>query len=181
MKQLLISHSNSLITAVLIKKIRYEIFYVTHIIMYMLILIMVGLHRPRFADKTVIIIIFSATIWSSDRILRGCRILWYSYGNRATVTPLGNGGTRIVLRKSPARAVSRQYFSPVERGTSSSVDFSRNWDTSSFSSILLFSNFKLLIQKFSTGSWRPLFPLGPSYQSLRKPPLHNRIRNTIFP
>jgi predicted ferric reductase len=94
-----------LATAILLRKMRYELFYVTHIMIYILILINAGFHRPDFALKTVIITIFTASMWSSDRILRLCRILWYSYGNGATITPLPNGGTRIVLRRSPSRAV----------------------------------------------------------------------------
>jgi hypothetical protein len=73
--------------------------------MYILTLINVGFHRPEFALKTVIITIFAASMWSSDRALRRCRLSWYSYDNQATITPLRNGGTRIVLRRSPSRAV----------------------------------------------------------------------------
>ena len=72
-----------LITAIIIWKMRYEVFYITHITMYMLILINVGFHRPEFALKTIVITISAASMWSSDRILRLCRILWYSYDNRA--------------------------------------------------------------------------------------------------
>lgn len=94
-----------LVTATIVRKMRYEVFYVTHITTYVLILINVGFHRPDFALKTVIVTIFAASIWSADRILRLCRILWYSYHNTASITPLSNGGTRIVLRRSPSRAV----------------------------------------------------------------------------
>lgn len=94
-----------LVTATIVRKMRYEVFYVTHITMYMLILINVGFHRPDFALKTVIITIFAASMWSADRSLRLCRILWYSYRNTASITPLPNGGTRIVLRRAPSRAV----------------------------------------------------------------------------
>lgn len=93
-----------LITAIIIWKMRYEVFYITHITMYMLILINVGFHRPEFALKTIVITISAASMWSSDRILRLCRILWYSYDNRATITALPHGGTRIVLHRSPYRA-----------------------------------------------------------------------------
>ena len=93
-----------LVTAVMLRRMRYEAFYVTHITMYMLILINVGFHRPEFALKTVIITVFAASMWCSDRVLRLCRMLWYSYGNGATITPLPNGGTRIILRRSPSRS-----------------------------------------------------------------------------
>ena len=94
-----------LVTALLVKKLRYEVFYVTHIAMYSLLLINVAFHRPDFTLKAIIITLFAASMWSSDRILRGFRILWYTYDNRATITPLPHGGTRIVLRRSPSRAV----------------------------------------------------------------------------
>ncbi|RDL36158.1 Ferredoxin reductase-like, C-terminal NADP-linked [Venustampulla echinocandica] len=94
-----------LFVALVMKRLRYEVFYVTHVTMYMLILINVALHRPDFAKKTVIIPIVAAGMWICDRILRATRILWNSRDNRATITPLPRGGTRIVLRRSPSRAV----------------------------------------------------------------------------
>lgn len=88
-----------------LKKVRYELFYVTHIIMYTLFIISVGLHQRHFDHKIIIITLFAATMWGLDRSLRGFRILWYSRGNQATITPLPNGGTRIVLSRSPSRAL----------------------------------------------------------------------------
>lgn len=41
--------------------------------------------------------------------LRLWRISWYSYDNRATVIPLPHGGTRIILRRAPTRAVPRTH------------------------------------------------------------------------
>ncbi len=95
----------AMVFALLIRRIRYEVFYVSHIAMYIILIINVALHQPVIAEKATIITIFAACIWSSDRILRGCRVLWYSYGNKATITPLAHGGTRIVLRRAPSRAV----------------------------------------------------------------------------
>jgi predicted ferric reductase len=94
-----------LVTATFLRRMRYEAFCVTHITMYMLILINVGFHRHEFALKTVIVAVFASSMWCLDRILRFCRILWYSYENRATITPLPNGGTRITLPRSPCRAI----------------------------------------------------------------------------
>jgi hypothetical protein len=67
-----------LVTALLVRKLQYEVFYVAHITMYMLILINVAMHRPDFTLRTIIITLTAASMWCSDRILRGCRILWYS-------------------------------------------------------------------------------------------------------
>jgi predicted ferric reductase len=93
-------------TALLLRKIRYEIFYIVHILMFMLILITVGLHRPQFTTKTVIIVVFAASIWVADRALRFSKLYLFFFGNIATITALPCGGTRIVLRRSPSRAVS---------------------------------------------------------------------------
>lgn len=93
-----------LTTALILRRFRYEAFYIVHITMFMLILIAVGLHRPDFDTKSIYVIIFTACIWFSDRLLRGFRIVYYSFGNRATISPLPHGGVRIVLRHTPWRA-----------------------------------------------------------------------------
>lgn len=93
-------------TVLLLRKLRYEIFYIVHILMFMLILVTVGLHRPQLATKTLIIVIFAASIWIADRALRFSKLSLFSFGNSATITPLPHGGTRIVLRRSPSRAVA---------------------------------------------------------------------------
>ncbi|TAQ86359.1 hypothetical protein B7494_g5317 [Chlorociboria aeruginascens] len=95
----------NLLMAILVRRIRYEVFYVAHITLYMLILITVGLHRPDFSLRAVIVTVFAGAIWFSDRMLRGFKIIWYSFNNTATITPLSNGGTRIILRRSPSRAI----------------------------------------------------------------------------
>ncbi|TVY39265.1 Ferric/cupric reductase transmembrane component, partial [Lachnellula subtilissima] len=94
-----------LVTAIAVRKLRYELFYIIHITMYMLIIVMIALHRPEFATKTIIITIVAGSMWGLDRILRGSRILYNSINNHATLHPLPNGGTRIVLRRSPSRTV----------------------------------------------------------------------------
>lgn len=94
-----------LVTALAVRKMRYELFYVIHITMYMLIIIMVAMHRPEFATKSIIIIIVAGSMWASDRIFRGSRVLYNSINNSATIYPLPNGGTRIVLRRSPSRTI----------------------------------------------------------------------------
>ncbi|KAH7386341.1 ferric reductase NAD binding domain-containing protein [Cadophora sp. MPI-SDFR-AT-0126] len=94
-----------MIFALLVRRIRYEVFYVSHITMFIILIVMVGLHQPHITKKGSIAVIFAGSIWSCDRILRGLRVLWYSYDNRATITPLVHGGTRIILRRSPSRAV----------------------------------------------------------------------------
>ncbi|TVY20703.1 Ferric/cupric reductase transmembrane component 2 [Lachnellula arida] len=96
----------SVALAVLIRKIRYEVFYVTHVVLFIVIIILVGMHRPDFTTKTVIGVIVIGSLWFADRVIRSLRTLFFSFGNTATLTPLPHGGTRVVLRKSPGRAVS---------------------------------------------------------------------------
>lgn len=95
----------SVALAVLVRKMRYEIFYVTHVVLFIVIIILVGMHRPDFTQKAVIGIIVIGSLWFADRVIRSLRTLFFSFGNTATLTPLPHGGTRVVLRKSPGRAV----------------------------------------------------------------------------
>jgi hypothetical protein len=92
-------------SALLLQNLQSETFHIIHILMTALILVRVGLHRPNLAQKFVFIIIFAASIWVADRILRFFKFAFYSVGNTTTITSLIHGGTRIVLRKSPIRAV----------------------------------------------------------------------------
>ncbi|KAG9233151.1 ferric reductase like transmembrane component, partial [Amylocarpus encephaloides] len=93
------------ITALAMKKLRYEAFYIIHIVMFMVMIMTVAMHRPEFAKREIFIIIVSGAMWGADRILRACRIVWYSRNNQATIYPLPHGGTRIVLGRSPSRAI----------------------------------------------------------------------------
>ncbi|KAK6580737.1 hypothetical protein PZA11_006973 [Diplocarpon coronariae] len=95
----------SMLFATFIRRIRYEVFYVSHVLMYMVLIISVGLHQPTLSNNIAIVTILAGGMWSSDRIIRACRLLWYSYDNRVTITPLPHGGTRVVLSRSPSRAV----------------------------------------------------------------------------
>jgi predicted ferric reductase len=94
-----------LATALALRSLLYEAFYIVHITMFMLILVAVGMHRPDLVTKSTYIIIFVACIWVSDRILRVTRVVWYAINNRATVYPLPRGGVRIVMARTPWRAV----------------------------------------------------------------------------
>ncbi|KAH8685737.1 ferric reductase like transmembrane component [Tricladium varicosporioides] len=91
----------SLSTALLLRKLRYEIFYVVHIVMFMLIVITVAMHRPNPKSKSVYIMVFTGSIWVADRLIRFAKISFFTFGNSATITPLSHGGTQIVMKKSP--------------------------------------------------------------------------------
>lgn len=94
-----------LLTALTFRRPQYEVFYIIHIILFMLVIIAVGMHRPELQTKSIYIIIFSACIWLSDRLLRGSRIFIHSFGNRATLYPLSHDGVRIVMQRTPWRSV----------------------------------------------------------------------------
>jgi predicted ferric reductase len=94
-----------LTTALFLKNICYEAFYIVHITMFILILIGTGMHRPDLTDKTIFIIIFAASIWVADRLFRASRMVALAFGNRVTITPLGHNGIRISMRRAPWRAV----------------------------------------------------------------------------
>jgi len=44
-----------LIGAIIIRRIRYELFYVTHVAMYVVMIVNIAYHRPEFATKTIIV------------------------------------------------------------------------------------------------------------------------------
>jgi predicted ferric reductase len=94
-----------LATTLILRRIRYEPFYVVHIVMFMLVIIAVGMHRPELQTKSIYIIIFSACIWFSDRLLRGTRMIWNAISNRASIYPLPQEGVHVVMRRTPWRAV----------------------------------------------------------------------------
>lgn len=92
------------VTSILVRRFHYEVWYLTHITFYVLIVICVGMHRPDFSKRTVIVTIFIGCLWFSDRLLRLTKISIFSCGNTATITPLPHGGTHILLRKAPKLA-----------------------------------------------------------------------------
>jgi predicted ferric reductase len=93
-----------LATALTLRRVSYEAFYVTHIILFMLLIIALCLHRPLFTGRAIYIFIFAASIWALDRLYRFLKITWHAYGNTASVVPLERGGVRIELSRTPTRA-----------------------------------------------------------------------------
>ncbi|KAJ5887577.1 hypothetical protein N7495_007618 [Penicillium taxi] len=77
----------------------YELFYIIHILMWILIMVTVGLHRPEFAQDAVIIVIFISALWFADRFLRSAKMCWKFFGNYATLTPMPDGAVRIHVRR----------------------------------------------------------------------------------
>ncbi|KAH9900225.1 ferric reductase NAD binding domain-containing protein [Xylariomycetidae sp. FL2044] len=88
-----------------LRRLQYELFYIIHILMFIVIVVTLGLHRPNFShDKGLIVTVLIGASWFSDRLIRFCRLVYNSVNNEATVYPLPNGGTRIVLKKPLSRA-----------------------------------------------------------------------------
>ncbi|KAK0733304.1 ferric reductase NAD binding domain-containing protein [Lasiosphaeria miniovina] len=91
-------------SAVFLRRVWYELFYVVHISSWIMAVVSLGFHQPYIAKKSLIIVLFGASMWVIDRTIRASRILYYSFNNEATLYPLPNGGTKIILKKVPARA-----------------------------------------------------------------------------
>ncbi|KAI1438481.1 ferric reductase NAD binding domain-containing protein [Xylaria sp. CBS 124048] len=95
----------TLVAFTLVRKMKYELFYAVHVFLFLVIVIGAGLHRRKLEhDRTSIAVTLVAAAWFCDRMLRFARLAFYSINNAATVYPLPNGGTRIVLKKSMRRA-----------------------------------------------------------------------------
>ncbi|KAI0453453.1 ferric reductase NAD binding domain-containing protein [Xylaria acuta] len=89
----------------ILRRLKYELFYIVHLALFVVIVVTLGLHRPSFdQDKTLIVTVLIAALWFSDRLIRVTRLAYNSINNEATIFPLPNGGTRIVLKKPMTRA-----------------------------------------------------------------------------
>ena len=87
--------------AVVLPRRYYEAFYILHISFFVVAIVFIGRHQPETSKNIVFATVAGAGIWVLDRMVRGIRVLVYSYSNTATLYPLPDGGTRIVLRKPP--------------------------------------------------------------------------------
>ncbi|SPN99531.1 related to ferric-chelate reductase [Cephalotrichum gorgonifer] len=92
--------------AVVIRRFMYELFYVMHVLFFLATVVFVGLHQPEVAKRILIVTCIVGGLWVFDRSIRFLRLVFYSFNNEATVYPLPDGGTRIVLRKGPSGQVS---------------------------------------------------------------------------
>ncbi|KAK0616286.1 ferric reductase NAD binding domain-containing protein [Immersiella caudata] len=86
-----------------LRRIWYEAFYVVHICSFITLIVGIGFHQPDFG-KGLIVTLFIASMWFSDRLLRAARLVIHSANNEATLHPLPNGGTKVVIKKMPLRA-----------------------------------------------------------------------------
>ncbi|KAK4229419.1 putative ferric reductase transmembrane component [Podospora fimiseda] len=91
-------------SAVFLRRWWYELFYVVHISCWIVGIITTGFHQPALYKKIYIITVLAGCMWGVDRIIRISRVLYNSINNEATLHPLPNGGTKVVMKKVPARA-----------------------------------------------------------------------------
>ncbi|KAF5663374.1 ferric-chelate reductase [Fusarium heterosporum] len=87
----------------------YELFYYLHVTFWILAIIMTGLHQPEPGKKILYVVCVSAGIWGVERILRLTRIIFNSINNTVILTPLPNGGTRVILTKAPRGSFSGKH------------------------------------------------------------------------
>lgn len=90
-----------LVSAVVIRRIWYEAFYVSHILFFIVALICSAYHQPALEDGLIIIFALIAAMWGADRIIRFSRMCYRAVNNEAILEPLPNGGTKITLTKKP--------------------------------------------------------------------------------
>ncbi|GKT50949.1 ferric/cupric reductase transmembrane component 2 [Colletotrichum spaethianum] len=87
----------------------YELSYILHVSGFAISMVLVGLHQPELSKKIIFITAVAAGIWIFDRAVRLVRVVVYSFNNTATVHPLPNGGTRIIMKKAPYGARSGEH------------------------------------------------------------------------
>ncbi|TQV93913.1 Ferric reductase-like transmembrane component [Cordyceps javanica] len=87
----------------------YELFYYVHIVFFILAVVMTGMHQPSIIDGFLVITILTGSMWALDRLVRFIRLVFYSFNNHVTLTPLPHGGTRVTLAKAPLGALSGKH------------------------------------------------------------------------
>ncbi|KAI6750455.1 hypothetical protein HG530_014736 [Fusarium avenaceum] len=85
---------------------RYELFYVSHIIGFLSVVLLTALHRPNWAKKIPVVMLVVFSMWMLDRLIRLIGILSNLVNNSATFYPLAGGGTRVILKKPGTEAAS---------------------------------------------------------------------------
>jgi len=81
-----------------LRRANYELFYILHVCFFIIIAVTFALHQP-YLSTCLPIAIVTAGLWFYDRLIRTCRLVYNSINNEATLEPLPNGGTRVILKK----------------------------------------------------------------------------------
>jgi hypothetical protein len=82
----------------------YELFYISHIIGFLSVILLTTLHRPNWAKKMPVVMLVVSSMWMLDRLIRLVGILSNLVNNSATFYPLADGGTRVILKKPGTEA-----------------------------------------------------------------------------
>ena len=98
------------VSAMVLRRAWYELFYVVHVSFFIVGTICACFHRPEFSGKAIIAFLFAASLWVADRLIRLSRALYYASNNTASLYPLPNGGTRVVIKKVSTRSVPGKHF-----------------------------------------------------------------------
>ncbi|KAL0931285.1 Ferric/cupric reductase transmembrane component 2-like protein 3 [Colletotrichum truncatum] len=97
------------IVAVILSRKHYELFYILHVLFFILSLIFIGLHHPDVAENVAYAVAVAGGMWVLDHAVRLTRLGVNSVNNTATVYPLPNGATKIVFKKCPSTARSGEH------------------------------------------------------------------------
>lgn len=89
------------VAALVVRRFWYELFYLIHVMFFLATVVFVGLHQPEVVSKIWVVTVTVGGLWVLDRCIRFLRLMYYSCNNEASIYPLSDGGTRIVLRKGP--------------------------------------------------------------------------------
>ncbi|EWG38307.1 hypothetical protein FVEG_14864 [Fusarium verticillioides 7600] len=95
--------------ALALQRRHYELFYVFHVLLFVLLVGFICLHHPDITQKVMIVIFIAAGLWILDRLVRATSLLYHGINNTATLHPLPGGATRVILQKSPLGAKSGQH------------------------------------------------------------------------
>ncbi|KAH8694383.1 ferric reductase like transmembrane component [Ilyonectria robusta] len=87
----------------------YELFYFLHIFFFVVSMIFICLHHPTAGERVIIAIGVATGIWLLDRVVRASRLVYHGINNSATLQPLPNGGTRVILHKRLVGAKSGEH------------------------------------------------------------------------
>ncbi|XEV01484.1 hypothetical protein FSHL1_006771 [Fusarium sambucinum] len=82
----------------------YELFYVSHITGFLVVVLLTALHRPNWAKKIPLVMLIIFSMWALDRLIRLIRLSCNLVNNSATFYPLPDGGTRVILKKPGTEA-----------------------------------------------------------------------------
>lgn len=90
----------SAVEAAVLRRFKYELFYVFHVVLFLGIVIALGLHQPEISkERIAILAMLIGAVWFLDRLIRLGRLLYNASNNEATIRPLPGGGTQILLKK----------------------------------------------------------------------------------